>query len=314
VTTNSSGTSTGSIKYFSFGDCRNSSGSLPPQKFTGQRLDSTGLYYYGARYYDPVIGRFISPDTIVPSPSNPQSLNRYSYCLNNPLKYIDPSGHYVAWVYDDHYEETVAAWNRYKEVNYETAILMEQSDELFSIGGGSLNGDLGLTSKNLKPGLQSDGSYDFNSNTRVTIDYDMINSKRNEGIDAVVTVLAHEAVHCSIIAEAIKNNVSLNYMKSTQYEETIALQHQYEVGQKLGYSAGPGWRFWEIFSPSPMQRINSLARNATSIDLSKHPEINAAYFRAQMHQAYWSSAYVGLDDLPDARYFGIMNNIIGMID
>ncbi|MCP4613910.1 MAG: hypothetical protein GY845_34910 [Planctomycetes bacterium] len=35
----------------------------------------------------------MSPDTIVPEPFNPQSLNRYSYCLNNPLKYVDPSGH-----------------------------------------------------------------------------------------------------------------------------------------------------------------------------------------------------------------------------
>ncbi len=46
-----------------------------------------------ARYYDATIGRFISPDTIVPEPFNPQSLNRYSYCLNNPLRYVDPSGH-----------------------------------------------------------------------------------------------------------------------------------------------------------------------------------------------------------------------------
>ena len=40
-----------------------------------------------------MIGRFTSPDTIVPNPAYPQSLNRYSYCLNNPLKWIDPSGH-----------------------------------------------------------------------------------------------------------------------------------------------------------------------------------------------------------------------------
>ncbi len=60
--------------------------------FIGQRLDSTGLYFYGARYYDPAIGRFISPDTIVPDPASPQSFNRYSYCLNNPLKYTDQSG------------------------------------------------------------------------------------------------------------------------------------------------------------------------------------------------------------------------------
>jgi RHS repeat-associated protein len=66
-------------------------------KFTGQRLDSTGLYYYGARYYDPGIGKFISADTIVPDPANPQSLNRYACCLNNPLKYIDPTGHWPSW-------------------------------------------------------------------------------------------------------------------------------------------------------------------------------------------------------------------------
>jgi RHS repeat-associated protein len=92
VDTNGALTST--IKYFSFGSTRAATGPLPTDKlFTSQRLDSTGLYYYGARYYDPSIGRFISPDTIVPNPANPQSLNRYSYCLNNPLKYVDPTGH-----------------------------------------------------------------------------------------------------------------------------------------------------------------------------------------------------------------------------
>jgi hypothetical protein len=43
--------------------------------------------------YDPNLGRFISADTIIPDRSNPQSRNRYSYVLNNPLKYTDPSGH-----------------------------------------------------------------------------------------------------------------------------------------------------------------------------------------------------------------------------
>jgi RHS repeat-associated protein len=60
-----------------------------------RRLDATGLYYYNARYYDATIGRFISPDTIVPYPADPQSFNRYSYCRNNPLKYTDPSGNVV---------------------------------------------------------------------------------------------------------------------------------------------------------------------------------------------------------------------------
>ncbi|MEM7033388.1 MAG: RHS repeat-associated core domain-containing protein [Chloroflexota bacterium] len=61
--------------------------------FTGQRLDSFKLLDYNARFYEPAIGRFISADTIVPDPADPQSLNRYSYVYNNPLKYTDPSGH-----------------------------------------------------------------------------------------------------------------------------------------------------------------------------------------------------------------------------
>jgi RHS repeat-associated protein len=92
LVTSDNGTSLGTMKYYPYGSTR--SGSVPTDKlFTGQRLDDTGLYYYGARYYDPQIGRFISPDTIVPNPMNPQSFNRYSYCLNNPLRYIDPDGH-----------------------------------------------------------------------------------------------------------------------------------------------------------------------------------------------------------------------------
>lgn len=70
-------------------------------KFTGQRLDGTGLYYYGARYYDAEIGRFISPDSIVQNYANPQSLNRYSYVFNNPLKYVDSSGMIVEFENED---------------------------------------------------------------------------------------------------------------------------------------------------------------------------------------------------------------------
>ena len=62
--------------------------------FTSKGFDGeVGLYYYGARYYDPGLGRFITADTVVQSPSNPQTLNRYSYCGNNPVNRIDPTGH-----------------------------------------------------------------------------------------------------------------------------------------------------------------------------------------------------------------------------
>jgi RHS repeat-associated protein len=135
------------------------SGNLPETTldYTGQKKDDTGLLFYNARYYDPVIARFVSADTIVPGtsagsggaaatvgsgsttpltvdfheaqflsqlngvnaqrmaqgfwfelggeqkqkaeaphgPVNPQALNRYSYVLNNPLRYTDPTGHTV---------------------------------------------------------------------------------------------------------------------------------------------------------------------------------------------------------------------------
>jgi len=65
------------------------------RRFTGQREEvSLGFYDYGARPYDPTLGRFLQADTIVPEPGNPQSLNRYSYVLGNPLRYTDPSGRY----------------------------------------------------------------------------------------------------------------------------------------------------------------------------------------------------------------------------
>ena len=95
ITTNGSGSRTAELRYKAWGETRYTYGTTPTAyKFTGQRLDdSTGLYYYGARYYDPVLGRFISADTLVPEPGNPQALNRYAYVLGNPLLFIDPSGH-----------------------------------------------------------------------------------------------------------------------------------------------------------------------------------------------------------------------------
>ena len=62
---------------------------------TGQQHnDDLGLIYYNARYYLPGVGRFLSADTIVPSPTRPQLLNRYSYVENRPLSLVDPSGHF----------------------------------------------------------------------------------------------------------------------------------------------------------------------------------------------------------------------------
>ncbi|MBI5050671.1 MAG: hypothetical protein HZC11_07350 [Nitrospirae bacterium] len=95
IITDSSGKQIGFTEFTPYGSTFKQTGSFDPKhKFTGKELDSsTGLYYYGARYYDPFFGRFITPDTIVQAPYDPQSLNRYSYCRNNPINLVDPTGH-----------------------------------------------------------------------------------------------------------------------------------------------------------------------------------------------------------------------------
>ena len=80
--------------YMPYGGIRHTDGLDTDIGYTGQRADtSTGLMFYNARYYDPAIGRFISPDTIVPDPANPQDYDRYAYVRNNPVNYSDPTGH-----------------------------------------------------------------------------------------------------------------------------------------------------------------------------------------------------------------------------
>jgi RHS repeat-associated protein len=89
-------TETGEVRYKAFGVNRFTSGATPTSyRFTGQREEATlGLYYYNARWYDPALGHFVQPDSIVPAAGNALDYHRYAYVRFNPLKYTDPSGHY----------------------------------------------------------------------------------------------------------------------------------------------------------------------------------------------------------------------------
>ncbi|MDQ5823738.1 MAG: hypothetical protein M3441_05925 [Chloroflexota bacterium] len=162
VATNETGARVSSQEFDPWGKVRQNAPNGSPNpitqtklNYTGQKLDDTGLLYYHARYYDPSLARFVSPDSIVPAssgvggaantvgtwdgskltvdfhetgflgslnqenglitqrgfwfqlggedrgkvnplgPTNPQTVSRYSYVLNNPLRYTDPLGHFV---------------------------------------------------------------------------------------------------------------------------------------------------------------------------------------------------------------------------
>jgi len=80
--------------YGPWGDTHVTSGAQPTDiNFTGQRLDATGLLDYNARKYNQGVARFIGADSILPNKYDSEGINRYSYVTNNPVNYIDPSGH-----------------------------------------------------------------------------------------------------------------------------------------------------------------------------------------------------------------------------
>lgn len=91
---NASGTKVFEAAYDAWGKqsiIRNNIGFI--RGYTGhEMLSEFGLINMNGRMYDPVVSRFLSPDNYVQMPENTQNFNRYSYCLNNPLKYTDPTG------------------------------------------------------------------------------------------------------------------------------------------------------------------------------------------------------------------------------
>ena len=92
----SSGTLVSETRYLPFGETRTDVGLVTQTDFgyTFQRgLTGTGLMDYKARFYDPSLGRFIQPDTLVSTMESSQALNRYTYVTNNPINYNDPTGY-----------------------------------------------------------------------------------------------------------------------------------------------------------------------------------------------------------------------------
>jgi RHS repeat-associated protein len=97
LTTDANGARYAELRFKPYGEVRYSYQTMPTdRRYTGQHwVEGIGLYDYRARWYDPALARFVSADTIVPDPTNPQSFNRYMYTQGNPVRYCDPGGHCI---------------------------------------------------------------------------------------------------------------------------------------------------------------------------------------------------------------------------
>ena len=95
------GTAAATYEYDDFGNTMVTSGRNFDNEicYTGQIYDqSSGLYYYNARFYDPENARFLTQDTYRGEATQPDTLHLYAYCKNNPINYTDPSGHDAIWL------------------------------------------------------------------------------------------------------------------------------------------------------------------------------------------------------------------------
>ena len=113
--------------------------STTPRGFTDQEhVDNLGVIHMNGRVYDPVLGRFLSPDPLVQAPYDSQTWNRYSYARNNPLRYTDPSG----FCFNGHPAGDVAAESCFREIVQNIIVQMSslptpglQLDDGFGGGG-----------------------------------------------------------------------------------------------------------------------------------------------------------------------------------
>lgn len=136
--------------YEPFGDTFNEQGNSD-FRFTGKELDETGLHYFGARYYDKDTGRFITADSVEGNIEKPQTLNRYSYSINNPLRYNDPDGRQVKDSNEDNEnnprfnqalgQDSVLFQEYYNFKGNFLSIFTEQTVELVTLGAYSSRAD-----------------------------------------------------------------------------------------------------------------------------------------------------------------------------
>ena len=205
-------------------------------KFTGATLDNSGTYYLGSRHYDPNTGRFLQQDTFKGDIYSPWTQNLYTYTSNNPVNYIDPTGHF--------FEELFGLAG---------SVFGEKAREAGSRWGKKLDDALGLNGGSTAPEKKKTGNSVVDSNQR---------SAKNRG-KAYAT--RSEAVY--YMEEELTNLADM----SNRQAEYWAFVYEYE-GQFYVSNARMGF-LNQVYPEDVQDELNTLGllvdeKSAVSIDFS----------------------------------------------
>ena len=205
-------------EYDAFGAVRHQWGNSDnTRKFTGKEYDAdVKLYYYGARYYDPYIGRFISRDPAA------DGLNWYVYCRSNPLAFVDPAGLEIRDVID-----------------------LEREALTFAFGEDVDSYLAGIIRVNISPGTHSNVNPDapniINLDTKYMTDFTAMDES-----DYLVTFI-HEATHVwqhetGLHRESAMTANGRDYLHTRQQLKSLKLNRE-EHAQAVAEWFSINWKF-----------------------------------------------------------------------
>ena len=200
VVINQSGTVEETNHYYPFGGVFATTGNTQPYKYNGKELDTKkGLnwYDYGARHYDAALGRFTTND---PLAEKYYSINPYAYCLNNPIKFIDPTGEdVIIWYKDSNGKQAHFSFNGKNLAmapnnNFVRAVISAYNFDTENGGGENLQKI--VTNKDFKIGIvETDKDNKFDSSGFIRFNPNAGLQLNDGNILSPATGLEHEAAH-----------------------------------------------------------------------------------------------------------------------
>jgi len=256
-----------------FGENLSAIGGASSLHLTGKYRDGeTGFDYFGARYYNSSLGRFLTPDPLGGDIYNPQSLNRYAYAWNNPTTMTDPTGMYVC----SDAKENNGGCNSANDKKFAAALARDlkskNKDALRAAQAyGKANEDNGVTVGFGKTADRSAANTDAGfraspdgAGLQATASVEFENGLSGAALDAAV---GHEGTHVAnaqdfintVSADATSFNAELNL---TKYQnETSA----YRVTAAILASEGVQLDYGTALNPAPLGAGVSAAGTSASI-------------------------------------------------